>query len=413
MSLDLFIKIVFSLVIGALVGIERQRRWKGELVQGLRTFIIVCLLGTLSSYFSNFLNSIFPLLIAFIFVGFLTILGYIAKTKRNHIGLTTEIAFLLTFLIGVLIFYDSPPFYLSLSIGILLAFILSAKEILHGFVKHLTIKEIQDAILFAIIAFVILPILPNKTIDPFNSINPFLIWIAVVTVLSISFIGYIFMKLLGPKVGTILTGLFGGLASSTSVALSMASNVKKNKKMLYSAVFAVGIASSTMFLRMILVSSIFNLSVALRLLLPLLFLGLAGYTLTFINFKNMVKEKANIKLKSPLDLKSAIRFGLLFAVVMLLSNLLKGYFGSSSIYIIALIAGLVDVDAVTISFSSLALTSIPVMAAVEGIILAGLSNTLSKCFLVYWMGTKSMGREVGKILLMLIALGLIILLIFI
>ena len=413
MSLDLFIKIVLSLAIGALIGIERQRRWKGELAQGLRTFTIVCLFGMLSSYFSTLFNNILPVIIAFITVGFLTILGYLAKTKKNHIGLTTEIAFLLTFFIGVLIFYDSFPFYLSVSLGIILAFILSAKEILHSFVKHLKIKEIQDAMLFAIIAFVIFPILPNRTIDPFGSINPFMIWAALVTVLSISFIGYVVVKLLGPKMGTLITGLFGGLASSMGVAISMASNVKNNKKILYSAVFAVCLASSTMFLRMFVVASIFNLSLATKLFVPLILLGLTGYLLSFINLRNMVKEKAEIKLKSPIDLSSAIRFGILFAVIMILSNVFKSYFGASFIFVIALLGGLIDVDAVTISLSSLALTSISVTAAVEGIILAGLANTLSKCLLVYWMGTKKMALEVGKILLILIGLGLVFLLIFI
>ena len=413
MSLELFIKIVLSLAMGALIGIERQRRWKGELAQGLRTFTIVCMLGTLSGYFSAMLNNILPLIISFVVVGLLTIFGYIAKTKRKHIGLTTEIAFLLTFFIGVIIFYDSFPYYLSVSLGILLAFILSTKEILHKFVEHLTMKEIQDAMLFAIIAFVIFPILPNTTIDPFNSINPFMIWAAVVTVLSISFVGYVFMKLLGPKVGTIITGLFGGLASSVGVAISMASNVKKNKKILYSAVFAVCIASSTMFLRMFVITSIFNLSVATRLLVPLALLGLAGYLLSFVNLKNMIKEKAEITLKSPIDLKSAIRFGLLFAAIMLLSSVFKIYFGPSSIFIIALLGGLIEVDAVIISLASLTPASISIVAAVEGIILAGLANTLSKFLLVYFMGTKKMAWEVGRVLLVLISLGIITLLIFI
>lgn len=190
----LFQKIILSLTIGALVGIEREKRGRGELAEGLRTFMLVCLFGVLSGVFSDVLHSDLPFFAAFFAVGALTVLAYVAKTKRRHLGLTTEMAFLLTFIIGIVIFFDNYPYFLSISLGILLTFILISKEFLHRFAKQLKIKEIRDAVCFAVLTFVILPMLPNRTIDPFNTLNPFLIWLSIVLVLSISFVGYVAME---------------------------------------------------------------------------------------------------------------------------------------------------------------------------------------------------------------------------
>lgn len=402
---DIFLKIILSLGIGALVGIEREHRGKGELAEGVRTFMLASFFGMMSSYFSYFLQSFIPLYISFISAGVLTALAYMNKVKTKHLGLTTEFAFLLTFLIGVLLYYDSFPFYLSISAAILLTFILASKELLHTFSKHLTNKEIWNAVFFAILAFIILPILPNRTIDPFNAINPFVVWASVITILSISFAAYILMKFFDARMGMILTGLLGGVASSTAVTVSMANNVKKHNRMLYSAIFSMLIASSTMFLRMFFVSSIFNFGVASMLFIPLTILGILGYLLSLSFFEKTMKEKPKLVLKSPLDLKTALTFGLFFTIILFLSNLAKNYFGESAIYVIALLAGLVDVDAVTISFSSLALTSISPIIAVRGIILVALANTFSKWLLVSWLGTRKMTIAVGKVFLALIIVG--------
>ena len=382
-NLVLFQKIFFSLAIGALVGIEREKRGHGELVEGLRTFMLVCFLGVLTGVFSDILQSNIPFLISFLSVGVLTVLGYIAKTRHGHLGLTTEIAFLSTFAIGIIIFFDNYPYFLSVALGILLAFILISKEFFHKFAKHLKIKEIRDAVIFAILAFVIYPLLPNQTIAPYG-INPSLVWISMISVMSISFFGYVAVKLFGVKKGLAFTGLFGGLATSTGVAISMAEDVRKNKRILYSATFAVIIASSTMFLRMAVVSSIFNFEVGERLIIPMALFAFSGFLLSLRSWQQNRKEKAVITLNSPLALKPAIKFGLFFMLILFISNFAKNYFGTTGLYLIALIGGLVEVDAITISYSTLAVAGSvlsPVAAAI-GIIIAAMSNTFSKWLLV-------------------------------
>jgi uncharacterized membrane protein (DUF4010 family) len=242
---EIFLKIVLSLAIGALIGIEREQRARGEIAHGIRTFMLSSLLGFLSTHFSFLFQSFLIFYLAFIFSGILTALAYFRKTRAGHVGQTTNFAFLLTFLLGTLVYFDTFPFYHSVSLAILLTFILASKEILHAFSKHLTKEEVWNAVFFAVLSFVVLPILPNRTIDPFNSINPFLIWSGVVIVLSLSFAAYILMKIFGPKRGIILSGILGGIVSSVAVTISMANDAKKNSKIFYSAIFSVIVASST------------------------------------------------------------------------------------------------------------------------------------------------------------------------
>jgi len=416
MAADIFVKIVLSLALGALIGIERERRGKGNLVQGIRTFMLMCLLGMIVTYFSmELLNSILPVIAAFLLVGVLTILGYYVKTdagRGTHVGLTTEIAFLLTFMIGLLIYFDSYPYYLSVSLSILIAFILVSRDSMHRFAKHIKENEIWDAIILAILTFIILPLVPNRAIDPWGAVNPFMIWLTIVIVLSISFVGYILMKVLGTRRGLGLTGLFGGLASSTAVAVSMAEKSKQNKRIVYSATFATIVASSTMFFRVIGVAAIINTDVAMLLALPLGILGVVGYVMSYIEWKKNSKERAQLEIGSPLALKTALKFGVFFTAILLLANFVRTYAGTAGIYFISYVAGLVDLDAINISLSTLAITSITPSLAARAIILATLANTVSKWFLVRWFGDKTMSREIGKAFAVLLAVGIVLLFLF-
>lgn len=410
-DLLLLLKIFLTLAIGALIGIERQKRAKGEIVAGIRTFMLVCLFGLLSSYLSSLVNNFLPLYIGFFTVGCLSIASYITKyLKKKSIGLTTEIAFILTFVIGIIAFFESYPYLLTISLGIILTLILFSLESLHKFARHLTKKEIWNAIIFAIVAFVVLPILPNKPIDPFGALNPYVIWFAVVLVLTISFVSYIFMKVLGVKYGLGITGLLGGLASSTSVAVSMSEKVRENRKLLYSAVFAVLVASSTMFLRQVLVVALFNFNILPQLVFPMFLLATFGFISSFYIWRKCGKEKGSVRIGSPLALKSALKFAIIFTLTLLITNLSQKYFGEISIYPLVIIAGLVDVDAITISLAASSINGLSPVTAINGIIIAGLSNTFYKWFYVNWLGTKKMSLEVGKVFGMIILLGVIILL---
>ena len=402
---DVLIKLLLSIALGALTGIEREKHGKGELVEGLRTFMLISFLATLSAYFAEVFNTFLIVIVAFVFAGLLTLLGYISKSRKKHVGLTTEVAFLVTFIIGLIVYYDSYPYILSISSGLFLALILASKGRMHHFAKHRKEKEIWDAIIFAIITFVILPILPNRTIDPFNSFNPFLVWLSIVLVLTISFVGYIAMKIFGVRKGSALTGILGGFASSTAVAVAMSEETKKYPKIFNSAALAIALASSTMFLRMLAVDFVVNSDIAMKVVLPFAVLGIVGYFLSFLILKNK-KTEQKINLSSPLSFKSAFGFGIFFVLVFFLSRIFEGYFGNTGILLFAFLAGLVEVDAINISLATLAITSLNPMTAVYGIILAAIANTISKWGLTKYFGTRELARDVGKVLIFLIGIGI-------
>jgi uncharacterized membrane protein (DUF4010 family) len=403
-------KVLLSIGIGALVGIEREMRAKTVIFAGARTFMLVCLLGFVSAYMTDLFGSIWPLLVSFISVGALTVSSYLVEYhKLSFIGATTKIAFILTFAIGATINYQEYPYYFPISLAILLTIILSFKETLHGFARHLTRKEIGDALIFGVIAFIILPILPNYPIDPFGALNPYLIWLSLVLVLGISFASYVTMKALGPKMGLALTGFFGGLVSSTALTVTLVEKVKKNPKILYSTIFSIILASATMFLRVIAVSYIINYNVGVMLATPLLVLGMIGYGYGLLVLRKIKDRKIKVGMESPLALKPALKFAIFFFLILLIFQLMKMYFGTTGVYIVALVAGLVQLDAITVSLSSLALDTLSPSVATVGIILACLSNTFSKWLLAHWIGTREISIETGKIFALLIAVGMIIL----
>jgi uncharacterized membrane protein (DUF4010 family) len=407
----IFQKVILSLALGGIIGLERERVMPKKSFAGVRTFMFVCLLGFISTYISqDILNNFLLTVLSFIAVCALTVLNYFNRTFRfRQSGMTTELAFLLTFFIGLLIYFEDYPYFFSVALSILLTFMLFIKDKLHSMIKHISKKEIWSAIIFAIIAFIVYPLMPNYAVDGYGVMNPHLIWTTLVIVLTISFAAYIAMKIFGVKRGIVLTGLFGGLASSTAVAVNMAENVKKNPKVLFSASFAVVIASSTMFLRMLFVSSLFNHNIALTLLVPLLLLGCSGYLLSFVIIKKYLKEKTTISIRSPLSLKLAFKFAVFFSFILIISKIGQTYFGSAGIYAVSLISGLVDVDALVVSLSTLSLSSISIATAAKGIVIASLSNTASKWFYVRWFGTKEMSFEVGRIFLVLIIQGILLL----
>lgn len=404
-------KIILSLAIGALIGLEREWRARGEVVAGVRTFMLVCLFGLLSGFIAEIVGSMIVVLISLFSVGILTVAGYVLRVKKTKtIGFTTEIAFLLTFTIGLINYFESYPYFFTVALGILLAFILVSKETLHGFAKHLTRKELWNAVIFAIIVFIILPLLPNKPIDPFGVLNPYLVWIAMILVLSVSFVGYVAMKMFGVKKGTALIGLFGGLATSNGVTVAMAEKVRTNPKMLHLATVAISLAVSTMYLKAWLITSVINYKVGAALALPIFTMALTGYALSYYIWRKNGRTP-KIGIGSPLELKTALKFIILFIAILFVFKLSQSYFGQKGIYATAFITGLTDIEPVVISLSSLA--AISPATATSGIVLAVMANTISKLFIVHWLGARRMVPQLIKIFSVLLLVGAVILLVLI
>jgi uncharacterized membrane protein (DUF4010 family) len=278
-----------------------------------------------------------------------------------------------------------------------LTFLLSSKEWLHGTVQRVSREDLFSSVKFLIAAVVILPLLPREPMGPLDAINPFTVGLMVVLISGLSFAGYVAMRLLGPGRGLLLSAAVGGLVSSTAVTISFANQTKRQAEMAPAAAGAIAIASTIMIVRVGVLVAITN-----RALLPMLLVPLGGAIAGAIAGGLLVFRKApedkpdgKVEVKNPFDLGSAIRFGLVFAVILLATKAAKHYLGNQGLYLAALVAGLTDVDAVTLSTARNA--GADLTPATIAILLAVAANTIVKAGLASAIGGGGLGKRVALV----------------
>ncbi|MBU4536044.1 MAG: MgtC/SapB family protein [Euryarchaeota archaeon] len=403
----LFIKFITALAIGALIGIERERKSTKTEFAGVRTFILIALWGILSAY----LSESFPyfILVAFMALSVLIGLGYWLTVKdTKDLGLTTEVAALLTFILGALCYYEE-GYTLSVVLAIVVTTLLALKPVLHKLAQKISEKEMIDTLKFLIIAFVILPLLPNETLGPWDVFNPYQAWLMAVFISGISYAGYIAMRFLGPQRGLGITGIIGGLVSSTAVVTAMAARVKESPYLLRAGVFATVVASSMMFLRVFFEVLVINPALAPSLAAPMIIMGVLGILLGWLVWRRSTVKgiDSKIKLDNPFTLKPALIFGALFIAILFLSKIANIYLGSRGVYLASIISGVADVDAITISMAFLARSStLSSDTAVTAITLATISNTAVKFAIALLLGTRHFARNVGILFAVIVTAGI-------
>ena len=385
MDILLIEKFLISIVLGSLMGTERylSQAHPRERMAGLRTFALVTLYGTLLAH----LSQEYPLLIvvgvgAFIL---LVISGY-QKVGPEYPGLTTEVGLLVAFLLGALCYHDTQ---IAVMLTILVTTILAVKKTAHDLVKKINEKELLDTLKFALIALVILPLLPDRTIDPLHVLNPYKIWLLVVFISGIGYIGYVLMRVFGAQSGTGLTGVLGGLVSSTAVTATMSHRSKEVPTILFPALFATTIANSIMFLRIVVEVSVVNAALLGALVFPLGAMMVTGMGAAVYFWYKRVPGTVEVDVKDPFNVVPALKFGALFALVLVISKIAVSYFGDAGVYAASIFSGLVDVDAITLSMATLAETEISQNVAVDAIILAAISNVIAKTGIAIFFGSQS------------------------
>lgn len=394
LQLQIIWDILSALGIGLLIGIERgwsgREEDEGDRVAGIRTFSLVGLLGGVWAELSHF-TSDWVLAIIFLSLTALIITSYIIDTKEdNDLGITTEIALLLTFSLGA---WAALGYHLyALVVTVIVITLLSLKPVLHQWLEEIEVKEIYAGIKLLVISVILLPLLPNQGYGPWQSLNPYWIWWMVVLISGLSFVGYILIKYLGRRHGTLLTAITGGLASSTAVTLSLAQLARQQKKLNSNYLFMAGVlvASSIMYIRVAIEVLIVNPGLLHPLWIPLtIMLVSTGISAIWLwkKSENSPDKQPDIALKNPLQFFTAIQFGLLLAVILVLAAAMQQWYGDEGIYLLALLSGLMDVDAITLSLSRMAMAEISSDVAVSGIIISVISNTLVKAGLfIFWAG---------------------------
>lgn len=406
-------QLLFGLFLGSVIGLEREiiSQKAGKVgFAGLRTFALLGMSGVILS----FIEIVSPVLFLVLVVGLVALLvsSYIITTKKNEdAGGTTEVAQFIVLMSGYLVGINEE--ILATIITIITVVLLYSKQTLHYLVSKVTKPEMTSIIQFIVIWLIVLPLLPNESFGPYQALNPYVIWLMVVLISAISFVGYLGIKIFGASKGISLTGFLGGLISSTAVSLSFSQNSKKYKKIIDPFVFGISIASAAMFFRIFVEVLVINPDLLDTLWIPLVASGMTGVILSGVLWFTKLRDMDTKKLKSteispgkPLDLVGALKFGLLFALILVISKAASIEFGEQGIYVTSIVSGLVDTDAIAISLANLAKNGLPESTAVIGITLATVTNTLVKGFIVLAFASRKVAWRTFGIVLVMAAVGL-------
>ncbi|MET6990881.1 MgtC/SapB family protein [Sediminicola arcticus] len=396
-QIEFLYRMLVAAGIGFVLGLEREfskHSEKEELFAGVRTFTIVSLFGFIAALLSFILNE-WVFAIGFFGVVFLVAIAYWIDASKGKTGGTTEFATIFTYLLGGLTLMGFLTE--SLAFMVIVVVILSLKVKLKSIIGQLTQEEIYAFVRFVVIALLILPFLPHKNYGPFNVINPREIGWVVVLTSGIGFIGYILMKFLGTDRGILLTGIFGGMVSSTVVTWTFSKKSREVPSL--SGNYAMGIfaAATVMILRVAVLVFIFNKALLKELLVPLLVLLFTGLAVTFYFYKKRTSNerlKETIPLGEPLNIRDALFFGILFTGILILVSYASTEYGDKGIYFSSAISALTDIDAITISVSKLGGDTLAVLTAQIAIILATIFNTVVKIGLALWYGSPSLKKHV-------------------
>ncbi len=402
---NIFYKLAAALGIGFIIGMQRENsysRRKSRHPAGLCSFSIVSLCGALTCYLGELMESLAPFVTGLIVVGLLLVASHVAYGLSNRdnggpAGVTTSTALIMVYLLGALCWFNR--LLEACILMIVLLGLLAIKRQLHDFAHKLSSEDIIATVKFAVISLMILPFLPNKAYGPLGLevLNPHTIWLFVVFISGIGFVGYVLIKLVGPGKGIWLTGLLGGLASSTALTLNLAGRSADNEQ--YAADFTVGIVLSwsVMYARLYLICVFLVPSLALPLLAPLLVpvipgLAYAAY-LKIHESKNHLQKTSDFN--NPFKLLPAVKFGFVFTLVMFLANAARVYLGSGALIACSFLGGAAEMDAVAFSLIDMCRkATLENHSLILALLFASLANTVTKGGIVYFLGAKAMRRPI-------------------
>lgn len=388
--------VLLSIILGFSIGLQREisfaLREENAMFTGARSFAIISLLGLLAAYFKVDYIWI-TIVISFLF-GTLLISSFIIRMLRKEkSGSTTEFAAIAVFLIGMFVYDGLYMFATFTTVAIII--ILDIRSNVLQLADQTKKKDLHSMVLFLMITFIILPVLPDKTIDPYTLINPYFIWMMVVLISGLSFAGYIAARLIGVSKGIMVAGFFGGFLSSTATTITFSKKVDTENKNTRHLASAIALACTTMYMRIIIVSAFIDIGIAMKILPAYLLATVCGYMYVYYLYKDSEKSPIDVDFmyKNPLELKEALKFGLLFGIVFGATELLKEWTGDTGVYLSALLSGVSDVDAITLSLSTLYTDEkLKLYTALIGIVIATFSNSLTKLSIAYTIGNKKLGN---------------------
>nr|WP_320016641.1 DUF4010 domain-containing protein [uncultured Desulfobacter sp.] len=407
LSVNVMLKLLYALGIGVLIGVERSllldsSKGDKDIFMGIRTYSILSLGG----FSAALLGKHYPLAAMILIAGYVTlIVALYLYSMQEDPGITTEIAAVACCGLGALCFFTP---HIAGVIALIITILLASKRFTNKITSNLHRVELTDTLKFLAIILIILPLLPNRALDPLGAFNPYKVTFLVILISGISFVGYFLAKFLGAARGLGLTGLLGGLTSSTAVTAAMAAQAKQSPGLISACGFATIIANATMFVRVLVVVALLDRALIFKLVWPLgtmTLVVLVAATILWLNQSKFTpcKNAGNaeeLNLKNPFSLGPALKFSLFFVAILLVAKVAKIYLGDKGLYLTALVSGLADVDAITLTVAeqtkSLSLTH---ETGAIGITIAVVSNSIVKSGIAIYSGGIRFGWIVSLILI--------------
>jgi uncharacterized membrane protein (DUF4010 family) len=439
---EFYIQLAYSLCIGLIIGLERsldvvreqKEKRKRENIyskkkkdksstkiaaietlgdyMGIRTFIILSLSGFIIGLITDKFHLLAPIGLLCISA---IILAMYFKSADLGIGITTEVAAITTFALGILCHYHPKA---SGVMALVLTIILASKRITHQAILKIRRVELTDTLKFLIIIMIILPLLPNRALDPFKAFNPYKVGFLVVLISGISYVGYFLTRFLGAQKGLGLTGILGGLASSTVVTAALGAEARKHPALAKICGFATVAAHAAMFVRVLVVVALLDWE-----LLPVLAWSVGGMAFTAAIAATILwflagKEKAlvdgdsnQVKLKNPFSIGPALKFSLFFVFILFVAHFCQKYLGDGGLYLASGLSGLADVDAIILSIAGQANNGLLAReVGANGITIAVVTNSIVKTGIAFYFGGFHFGKLIGLCLgaATIVGLGLIL-----
>ncbi len=398
-----------ALGLGLLIGLQRQLA--GSAVGGIRTFPLIALLGAMCGLLASVWSELI-VVAGFIGITTMAVLANLAKYKEDAAtgGQTTEVAALLTYVLGAFLATKNYP--VAIVVGGVIAVLLHFKEPMHQFAGRMTERDVQAVMRFVIISLIILPVLPDEVFGPYQVLNPREIWLMVVLIVGIGLAGYGSYKLFGEQAGVVLGGILGGLISSTATTVAYARRIKDNPEAASLAAITIVIASSVAAARVIVEVAVVapNILGAVAPPLGALCLLMVMISIAMLMF-HKTRGDAMPKQENPAELKSALFFGAIYALIAFATAAVKERFGGQALYVIAVVSGVVDVDAITLSTAQLAAAQrVDTTTTWQVILIASLVNLVFKAGVALMLGSAKLFLRVALAFGLAIAGGVLILL---
>ena len=400
-----------ALAIGLLIGLERgwqtREEPEGGRAAGVRTHALAALMGGIWGAVALRMGEAGAIAVGLAFAVFssgIILFRYRETLAEGTFGATTMVAAMLAFTLGVFAVVGDPQ--AAAASGVAATGLLALKAMLHRWIKHISWIELRSGLVLLTMTIILLPVLPNRTIDPWEAINPFEIWLMTVMIAALSFAGYIAIKLTDEQRGIFLSGVGGGLTSSTAVTIILSRLGKKHPDHARLLVAGSQFAGATMIARVLIIVAFLNPTLMLQLLLPL---GLAGTVLAgsgavlALRHGKATGEHGHIDLKNPFELTTVLQFGALLTLVFFLGKIISANVGNAGIYALAAVSGLADVDALTLSMARFGRDQVGAEVAARAVAIVVAVNSFAKAVLGWVVG----GIDIGWRMMVIASLAIL------